>query len=177
MKTISDSVKSIEQIFEVLVKKIQRSDLTFITVEKNQVLSVLAHLRDIENYTHLVMITAVDYIEQGKFQILYLLHNYKNNTDLGVKTFISREDAQMYSAHHLWGQVATYQRELHEMFGIDFPGSPRVHENFALEGWEGMPPMRRDFDTLRYSHETYNFRKGRASNDPKKYMKKNLHKD
>ncbi|WP_416208189.1 NADH-quinone oxidoreductase subunit C [Halomonas sp.] len=34
------------------------------------------------------------------------------------------------------------QRELKEMFGIDFPGSPRVDEPFVLESWDDIPPMR-----------------------------------
>ena len=69
----------------------------------------------------------------------------------------------MISIHHLWEQAATYQQEIHEMFGINFPGSPGVDENFILEGWQNIPPMRRDFDTLKYSVETYFPREGRET--------------
>jgi NADH-quinone oxidoreductase subunit C len=71
--------------------------------------------------------------------------------------------------------VATYQRELKEMFGIDFQGSPRVNEAFILEGWDNIPPMRRDFDTKKYSEETYFPREGRGTNDPSEYMKQKLY--
>ena len=127
------SVARVNKIFGIVDKNIQRDDLAFITMKKDDVLSTLVHLRDIEKYTHLVMITAIDYIEIGKFQITYLLHNYFSHTDIGVRTLISRDHATMDSMHHLWKQVATYQRELHEMFGINFPNSPRVEENFVLE--------------------------------------------
>jgi NADH-quinone oxidoreductase subunit C len=83
----------------------------------------------------------------------------------------------MTSIHHLWQQAKIYQRELREMFGIDFPGSPGLHENFALEGWEDIPPMRRDFDTKEYSEKTYFPRPGRQTHDPREYMKQKLYPD
>ena len=84
---------------------------------------------------------------------------------------------EMDSIHHLWAQAATYQRELKEMYGINFPGSPRVDEEFALEGWKDVPPMRRDFDTLAYSESTFFPRPGRKTHDPVEYMKKNMYPD
>jgi len=81
----------------------------------------------------------------------------------------------MASIHHLWKQAGTYQRELKEMFGIDFPGSPRVDDSFILEGWDNIPPMRRDFDTKKYSEETFFPRPGRESHDPETYMKSKLY--
>lgn len=84
---------------------------------------------------------------------------------------------EMDSIHHLWAQAATYQRELKEMYGVHFPGSPRVDEEFALEGWKDVPPMRRDFDTLAYSEKTFFPRPGRKSHDPVEYMKKNMYPD
>ncbi len=177
MKTKYEAIENVDNIFGIIDQHEQRPDLSFITLEKDKVIPTLIHLRDVENYSHLVMITAVDFIEDNKFQITYLLHNYENKTDIGVKTLIDRENPTMQSGHKLWKQFATYQRELHEMFGIDFPGSPRINENFALEGWEGIPPMRKDFDTLEYSMKTYHNRSGRKSYDPKTYMKKQLKQD
>ena len=65
--------------------------------------------------------------------------------------------------------------EIKEMYGIDFPGSPRVDDSFLLEGWDDIPPMRRDFDTVKYSEETYFPREGRTTNDPGTYMKEKLY--
>ena len=63
------------------------------------------------------------------------------------------------------------------MYGIDFPGSPRVDESFILEGWDDIPPMRREFDTKKYSEEIFFPREGRETNDPEEYMKKKLYPD
>jgi NADH-quinone oxidoreductase subunit C len=61
------------------------------------------------------------------------------------------------------------------MFGINFPGSPDVDKPFILEGWEEIPPYRRDFDTKEYSEKTYFPRPGRETHDPAEYMKKKLY--
>ena len=116
-----------------------------------------------------------DWIENNQFQLSYIINNPELKMDLILRVFIDREKAEMESIHHLWEQAATYQRELKEMFGINFPNSPRVDKPFILEGWDGPPPYRRDFDTKKYSEETYFPREGRTTNDPSDYMKQKLY--
>ena len=155
----------------------QRPDLAFITLDRAQLRSLLLHLRDKEGFTHLVLLTAVDWIEDESFQLTYLLSDRPNRRDLGLRVMLSREGASMESIHDIWPTAATYQRELREMFGIDFPDSPRVNEDFILEGWTGIPPYRRDFDTLKFSNETFAPRPGRQTHDPAEHMKQQLYPD
>ena len=61
------------------------------------------------------------------------------------------------------------------MFGIDFPDSPRVNEEFILEGWVDMPPYRRDFDTKKFAEQTFTQRAGRETHDPAQHMKDKLY--
>jgi NADH-quinone oxidoreductase subunit C len=162
----------------------QRSDsqngLAFVTVPSEQLRPLLLHLRDCESFTHLVLLTAVDWIEEGEFQLTYLLCNREAAQDFGVRVMIERPAeglATMESIHDIWPTAETYQRELREMFGIDFPGSPRVDAEFILEGWIDKPPYRRDFDTLRFSEESFKHRPGRETHDPEQYMKQQLYPD
>ena len=149
-------------------------NLVFFSVVPDQLVSLITHLRDIHSYTHLVMVTCVDWLEDGKFQLTYIVHNYSTKTDIGIIVFLDRDNATMDSIHHLWEHARVYQRELHEMFGIDFPGSPGVEEPMILEGWQGPPPMRRDFDTKKYSEEHYSNRE-RTHTEPEQHMKKQLY--
>jgi len=149
--------------------------LRFITVPKGQAVEAVRFLLDEHGYRHLVLLTAVDYLEQGVFQLTYLLHNPENKSDIGIRTRIDRDHATMESAHELWPTMATYQRELREMFGISFPGSPGVDDDFILEGWQGMPPYRRDFDTKVFAESFYPQREGRQTHDPATYMKEKLY--
>lgn len=170
-----DIINSLSKQFEIGKVDIQDNRLCFITVSKEQTISLITFLKNLSGYKHLVLLTAVDYIEQDEFQLTYLLNNPELKIDLGIRTRIAREPATMDSAHHLWPTIATYQRELKEMFGIDFPGSPRVDEPFILEGWVGIPPYRRDFDTKAFAQDFYHQRSERENNDPATYMKEKLY--
>ena len=55
------------------------------------------------------------------------------------------------------------ERDLHEMFGIKFIGNDTLYD-FALENWNEIPPLRREFDTLAYVNEHFDFRGGRDDN-------------
>ncbi len=137
--------------------------------------ALLTELRDSHGFTHLVLLTAVDWLEEGRFQLTYLLNNRAANQTLGLRVMLPRSAPEGVSIHDLWPTAATYQRELKEMFGIDFPGSPRVDEEFILEGWTDLPPYRRDFDTLAYSQQTYAERGGRETHDPRRHMQEKLY--
>jgi len=174
MQSTIDTISTIFGVSEVR----KRNDLLyFVTAPKKMLPSLLLHLRDRERFTHLVFFTAVDYIENGQFQLTYMLHNYSTGINLAVLVFIDRDNAEMESIHTLWKQARVFQQELREMFGITFPGSPRIEEDFALEGWQNMPPMRRDFNTREYAEATFFPRPGRTSENPREYMKKKLYPD
>lgn len=155
----------------------QRHDLAFVTVPREQLRSLIMHLRHRENFSHLVLLTAVDWLEEDLFQLTYLLSDRKKARDLGLRVLLSRDGATMESIHDIWPTAATYQRELREMFGIDFPGSPGVNDEFILEGWTDIPPYRRDFDTLKFSEDNFRHRPGRETTDPAQHMKEQLYPD
>lgn len=170
-----EQLKKSFNITDVVEKK---KNLTFFTVSKDQVEYVLTSLRDNHGYTHLSFIVCIDLIEDDLFKFTYMVYNYDKQHSFGVHCTIDRSNPVMHSLHHLWEQVATYQREMHEMLVIDFPGSPRLEEHLSLDdGWDGPPPMRRDFDTKKYSEETYFPREGRKSYDPREYMRQKLYPD
>ncbi|MDP8231326.1 MAG: NADH-quinone oxidoreductase subunit C [Candidatus Zophobacter franzmannii] len=171
MKTIYEDLN---KRFTMSGYKQQRDDLAFVTVDKDQLVNAITYLKDYHKFTHLAFVTAVDWLEENEFQITYLLHNYELKVDLGLKVRLDRDNPTMDTIHHLWKQARVYQRELHEMFGIDFPGSPGVNDPMILESWEGPPPMRRDFDTKKYSEETYDHRE-RQHIEPEDHLRKQLY--
>jgi len=171
-----DLIERLTQRYKLGAPTFQRPDLTFVNLTQNdQLRALLLELRDKEGFTHLVLLTAVDWIEEGRFQLTYLLNNRAANRTLGLRVFLDRAVASGETIHDIWPTAETYQRELREMFGIDFPGSPRVNDEFILEGWTDMPPYRRDFDTLAYAQQTYRDRPGRATEDPRALMKTKMY--
>jgi NADH-quinone oxidoreductase subunit C len=64
------------------------------------------------------------------------------------------------------------ERDLSEMYGIDFIGNKNLKE-LSLENWIHTPPLRREFDTLKFVNEHLSFRDGRDDNmDVKAEMKR-----
>lgn len=174
---MKSTLETVSTLFGVTDARKQNPHLYFITCVKELLPSLLIHLRDNEGFTHLSFFTAVDFIENDQFQLTYMLHNYDSGINLAVLVFINRDNPTMQSIHTLWEQARVFQQELREMFDIDFPGSPRIEEDFALEGWQDMPPMRRDFNTREYSEKTFFPRPGRHSENPRDYMKNKLYPD
>jgi len=170
-----------KQLYEMLCTQYhvydfeQRQDrLAFVSIPSEQLVSLLTCLRDIYGFSHLALMTCVDWLEESRFQLTYILRNHDGHRELVIKSFIDREHAVADSIHHLWQHARVYQRELHEMFGLSFPGSPGMTEPMILEGWQGPPPMRRDFDTLRYCEDNYSNR-DRTHSEPEAHMKATMY--
>ena len=172
---MKDFINKIEKKYDLQDIVYQRDDLVFVTISKENAIDIVTYLRDYEGFSHFVLMSCVDWIEDNKLQLTYFLNNPTHKYEIAIRTMIERKNPTMVSAHHLWKHIWTYQRELREAFGIDFPGSPRVEENFVLEGWTDMPHMLRDFDTAKYSRETYFPRGDRKTNDPATYMREKLY--
>ncbi len=168
-------LNELENRFGVTNRDERRNDLSFATVGRQTAVEVITWLRDYAGFRHLVMISAVDYPERDSIQLTYLLHNHLTHKDIGLRVVLDRREKTMDSIHHLWAGAQVYQRELREMFGIDFPGSPGVDKPMILEGWREMPPMLKEFDTKKYSEETYFPRPGRFTMEPQTVMENKLY--
>jgi NADH-quinone oxidoreductase subunit C len=137
-----------------------RKDEVSLTIDKEKVASVLLKAKNQLGYNYLSHLTCVDWMEQNEFELIYIIWSPTDKISLYVRTRIDREHPEMENTDMIWRQLNTYQREIREMFGVEFPGFVG-DKDFILEDWEEMPPMRRDFDTLTYVDDTYFEREGR----------------
>jgi len=100
-------IKRIEAKYNLQEIVAQRNNLAFAYVDKEFAIDMVTYMRDYEGYTHFTLMSCVDWIEDGKFQLLYLLNNHETKTEFGIKVYLDREGAVMQSAHHLWKQIWT----------------------------------------------------------------------
>jgi NADH-quinone oxidoreductase subunit C len=131
--------------------------LAFVRVPKAQLFSLLGQLKQSLGFVTLQTIACADWIEDGVFRLTYLLETAARDRALGVQTDIGREGEAIETAIPLWPQAEIFERELHEMFGIPIVGHPSLGD-FMLEGWSHTPPMRREFDTLKFVQEQFEMR-------------------
>jgi NADH-quinone oxidoreductase subunit C len=166
-----------EQVVESLTARFgdfpvheQRRDLLRFRFPQKDILPVLSFLKDHTPFKQLTHLTVVDWLEENQFELIYLLTAAELHTSIMVCIRLDRDSAQAESVFPLWLQAETYEQEINEMFGIDFPGSPRQGIPFILEGWDDMPPMRRDFDTVKYCERVHPERPGREHEDSRIYV-------
>lgn len=153
--------------FRILCSHEQRADLLQVEMDADRVVGLLTWLKNATGYVELTHMSVIDWPEEDEFQLMYLVTDTKAHHSLMISARIEREAATAESIHTLWPEAVTYEQELNEMYGITFPGSPRLGVDFMLEGWDGPPPMRRDFDTLEFAEQRYGFRPGREHTDVK----------
>jgi NADH-quinone oxidoreductase subunit C len=133
-----------------------------ISVKSNAVFSILRFLKD-EGYEHLALVSCVDWIEVKEFELVYILSAYmqedseyreEEKTNIIVKTRISREMPDFFTVIPLFSNAEPYERELHELYGVNFEGHPRQISLFLERDYE-IPPFRKDFDTRKYVEEVF----------------------
>ncbi len=119
-------------------------------VGKGDVHHILSVLKQ-SGWIQLSYFSAIDWIEENEFELVYILMNWEKPVHIQIRTRINRENPAMDSIMSIFEGVKYYEREAHEFFGIKFPGNPDHEKQLILENWDDMPPLRKDFDPRAYS--------------------------
>ncbi len=118
--------------------------------------ALLELLQGHASYVHLSAISCVDWIEAQQFELVYHVWSYETRTLVSAHTRIAREPGVYLSVYDLYKPAAFFERDIHEMFGVYFEGSPDM-EKFVLTEWDGPPPMRKDFDSEAFVNRTFHW--------------------
>jgi len=153
-------IDSLAKHYEI-EKKAER--LFKIRIDQNELLRTINFIGSSSNFMTLSQITCADWIEDEVFTLNYILTTEQRDKNLMIALDIPREQSKLPTILHLFPQAEVMERDLHEMYGIDFIGNSTLYD-FALENWEEIPPLRREFDTLAYVNEQFEFRAGREDN-------------
>ena len=132
-------------------KRLRRS---WASVDNQRLVKICKWARE-HGFEHLSAISAVDWVEENSYELLYHLWSYKDKFLLTLKTKIDRENPAINSVSPIWKESAQiHERELHELFGIAFAGNDDLAPLF-LEDWQGPPPFRKDFNWREYVRSEY----------------------
>lgn len=113
------------------------------TVEASALIPAASYLLN-AGYEFLADITAVDYLAEGHFRLLYQIANYHNGDIITLKLDIPREAAEAASLCGVYAAANWLEREVYDMFGIRFAGHPDLRRILMWDGYEGWP-LRKDF--------------------------------
>ncbi len=165
--------KEIKKRFATDDVEVKRSDLYKVGIKYTRLFELVHMLRDEYAYKTLNAITCTDWIEEGHFAVTYMLTTLDRKHTFMVQTMINREDAHVKTFSHEFKQAQIMERDLHEMYGINFIGNKNLKE-LSLENWVHTPPLRREFDTLEFVNKHLTFREGRDDNVDTKAESKRL---
>jgi NADH-quinone oxidoreductase subunit C len=111
-------------------------------------LQLASELRDI-GFDRLGMVTAVDLGDE--FEMVYRMTSRALSASAFVKARIGRVDAHIASLCDVWPAANWQEREVWDLFGIDFVGHPDMRRILLPEEWPGWP-LRKDYDDPNVIH-------------------------
>ncbi len=124
----------------------QREQAT-LEVAPARVHDVLAYLRDgdHEPWTRLMSLHGCDYLpEEPRLGVHYQLLSMERAERLNVRTRVGVEDPRLPTVVDLFPTADFQEREVYDMFGVNFDGHPDMRRILMPEDYEGHP-QRRDF--------------------------------
>jgi NADH-quinone oxidoreductase subunit C len=124
----------------------------YLVVDSSIAYEILLRLSDDELFDYCVDITAVHYPKRDEqFDVVYVLYSFHNNERLRLKTQI-KDGEHLRSAVSIWPTANWLEREVFDMFGIEFDGHPELKRILMPDDWKGHP-LRKDYGILQQDTE------------------------
>ncbi|HET9826404.1 MAG TPA: NADH-quinone oxidoreductase subunit C [Chitinophagaceae bacterium] len=96
------------------------------------------------NFDYLFCETCIDW--KTHLTMVYHLESTHYRHILVVKSKLDRNKPEIESVSSIWKTAEFHEREVFELFGVDFLGHPDLRLLILPDGWEGRNPMRKDFE-------------------------------
>jgi NADH-quinone oxidoreductase subunit C len=124
----------------------------YLQVDRSLIPTVLQILRDEDKFDYCVDITAVHYPKRERqFDVVWILYSFAHNERVRVKTQIA-DGEHIPSVSSLWATANWLEREVFDMFGIQFDGHPELKRILLPDGWKGHP-LRKDYGIIQQDQE------------------------
>jgi NADH-quinone oxidoreductase subunit C len=119
----------------------------FLVAQPGAVIPILEALKLELDFEYMVDLTAVDYPKRPeRFEVVYILYSFSRNERVRVKTIIA-EGHRPATAVPVYLTANWLEREVFDMFGIEFEGHPDMRRILLPEEWEGFP-LRKEYSIL-----------------------------
>ncbi|MBA2727786.1 MAG: NADH-quinone oxidoreductase subunit C [Parachlamydiaceae bacterium] len=117
-----------------------------LTIDKEHLVETLKILMQNPSpgYDTLVDFTGVDYLEPQKMtKVVYLLQNPQTLQRLRLAVIVKRNE-KIPTIVSLWRGADWYERELFDLFGVEFEGRSSTERILMPDDWHGHP-LRKDY--------------------------------
>jgi NADH-quinone oxidoreductase subunit C len=117
-----------------------------VIVAAAQGLDVARHLRDAPDAAFDLCsdLTATDWPPRAeRFDVLYALYSTRHRHRIRVKTKVA-DNQPLASVSSIWPAANWFEREVYDMFGVNFTGHPDRRRILMPDDWQGFP-QRKDY--------------------------------
>ena len=170
MNTLIDLEKKINS---ELTTKIDQSKILhnqlYIEINKEDLIDVILFLKTNNNtkFRQLIDITAVDYPEEAqRFKMIYLLLSHEFN-QRNILSYFINENEVINSLTPIFPAANWMEREVFDMYGINFKDHPDLRRILTDYGFEGHP-LRKDFPLTGHSEVRYSEDQKKVISEPVK---------
>ena len=107
-------------------------------------------------FNFLAGLTAVDYLpNEPRFAVVYQLYSLSNAEFITLRTSLQSAEAHLSTVETIYPNANWHERELFDMFGIQFDGHSDLRRILMPHDWEGHP-LRKDYP-LGYEEVQFSF--------------------
>ncbi|SRR5581483_1883983 len=152
----------LEKIVQVLQEKTGATfeefrDEVHVFVDAEKIVDVLTFLRYEHDFALLSAMTAVDYWpkEDPRFHVIYQLTSLTQNLSLQLRVPVNGSQPKVPTATGVFDVANWREREIMDMFGIEFEGHPDPRRILMPQDWDGHP-LRKDYP-LGYEEPQFTF--------------------
>ena len=162
-----------KKINSELGTKINKSSIKhnqiYVEIDKEDLIDVVLFIKTNKDtkFRQLIDITVVDYPEETKrFKIVYLFLSHEFNQRMILSYFIS-ENEVISSLTTVFPSANWMEREVFDMYGVNFKDHPDLRRILTDYGFEGHP-LRKDFPLTGHSEVRYSEEHKKVINEPVK---------
>ena len=157
MKNLVDLEKIVNS---ELTTKINNSkikhDQLYINIDENDLKDVIFFLKTNKEtkFKQLIEITAVDYPQKDRrFKLVYLMLSHENNKRILIDCYVKENDL-VSSITEIFPSSNWMEREVFDMYGIEFKNHPDLRRILTDYGFKGYP-LRKDFPLTGHNEVRY----------------------
>ena len=170
MHNLLDSEKKInsELTTKINLTKIKHNQL-YVEIDKEDLIEVTLFLKTNKDtkFRQLIDITVVDYPERTqRFKIVYLFLSHEFNQRIILSYTISEKEL-IPSLTSVFPSANWMEREVFDMYGVNFKDHPDLRRILTDYGFEGHP-LRKDFPLTGHTEVRFSEEKKKVINEPVK---------
>jgi F420H2 dehydrogenase subunit D len=144
----SEVLSSVQSAFPgaVLDSRVESDRRLWATIDSKKILDVCKHLSTKLNFDHYSGAAGVDWIARNEMEVVEIMASHGAHQVVAMlKVKTPRENPSVKSLTGLYWNANWYEREIWEMFGINFEGHPGQYPLLLPDELVGAWPWRKDF--------------------------------